>query len=100
VTSSGGNSDDRPSSAAMENFLGRVHGVIIAVSEYLPPASVDTASRLAEHGEPAEALVQLAWAIENSNTRVPACTIDAIYELGTGINDPTHLPDDLRRFAS
>lgn len=91
--------DERPSMSAMEDYLGRVRGVVIAASDYLPQGSLETAVRMVDHGEPPEALIQLAWAIVAEDARVPSWVIDAIYDLGASINDPGHLPPGLRNFA-
>ena len=85
--------------SAMEDYLGRVRGVVMAASDYLPPESVEHAVRLVEHGEPPEALIQLAWAIVTEGSHVPGWIIDAVYDLGASINDPEHLPPNLRDFA-
>jgi hypothetical protein len=90
---------ERPSVSAMEEYLGRVRAVVIAASDYLPPESVEDAVSMVEHGEPPEALIQLAWAIVAEGAHVPGWIIDAIYDLGASINDPDHLPLDLRNFA-
>ena len=82
----------------MERYHGRVLGVIVAAEEAIG-TSVDDAHRLAAHGEPPEALVQLAWAISRSGQKVPRWIIEAIHELGDEINDPSHLPPDLGSLA-
>ena len=82
----------------MDAYVGRVHAVVIALSDYLSPNDLGLADHLIDHGEPPEALISLAWAIVESGVHVPEWTIDAIYELGEGINDPSHLPPNLRDF--
>jgi hypothetical protein len=86
--------------AAMEQWLGEVRGVLIALSDFIPSDALSIPSRLIDHGEAPEALVQMAWVITNYEVRVPSWIIDAIYELGGQINDPEHLPPNLRDFAA
>jgi hypothetical protein len=83
----------------MERWLGKVRGVLIALTDFVPAKALSQASELIDHGEPAEGLVQMAWVIVSREVRVPSWIIDAIYELGEQINDPDHLPPNLRDFA-
>ena len=91
--------EQRPSLSEMENYLGRVRGVIIATEDAIG-SPADGAHQLADHGEPAEALVQLAWFIDGSGRQVPGWIVDAIRELGDNLIDPSHLPPDLDQWGS
>lgn len=90
---------ERRSMSAMEDYLGRVRAVVIAASDYLLAESVEDAVRMVKHGEPPEALIQLAWAIVAEDARIPSWIVEATYDLGASINDPDHLPPDLRNYA-
>lgn len=84
----------------MERWLGEVRGVLIALTDFVPPEALSIPSRLIEHGEAPDGLVQMAWVIANHGVRVPSRIIEAIYELGGQINDPAYLPTNLRDFAA
>ncbi len=84
----------------MERWLGKMRGVLIALTDFVPSEALSIPSRLIENGEAPEGLVQMAWVITNHDVRVPSWIIEAIYELGGQINDPDHLPPNLRDFAA
>ena len=83
----------------MEDWSGRVMGVVIALDGHLSVAAVNQARDLIDHGEAPEGLISLAWCIVAERARVPRWTVDAIHELGDGVNDPADLPENLREFA-
>ena len=86
--------------AAMERWLGKMRGVLIALTDFVPSEALTVPSRLIDHGEAADGLVEMAWVITNHDVRVRSWIIEAIYKLGGQINDPDHLPPNLRDFAS
>lgn len=79
----------------MDAYQGRVEAVLIAASEVVPAQMLDDTQRLVEHGEPAEGLLQLAWAITNARAQVPAWIVASLRELTAGLIPPDLLPDDL-----
>jgi hypothetical protein len=81
--------------SAMELYLGRVQGLLIALDAMVPPGALSNAERLVEHGEPAEGLAAAAWVISNSDSRVPQWIVDDIYEMTAGLVALEHLPEDL-----
>ena len=83
----------------MERWLGEVRGVLVALKDFVPSEALSIPSRLIEHGEAPDGLVELAWVITNHGVRVPSWIVEAIYELGAQINDPEHLQPNLRDFA-
>jgi hypothetical protein len=85
--------------SAIEAYVGRVRAVVIARSDYLSADDLGFAGHPIDHGAPAEALVQIAWAIVESGVRVPDWRIQAIYDLGDGINDPYPCRRNLREFS-
>lgn len=84
----------------MERWLGEVRGVLIALTDFIPSEALHIPSRLIERGEAPDGLVQMAWVIANHGVRVPSWIIEAIFALGEQINDPDHLPTNLRAFAA
>lgn len=89
-----------PSTADMEAYVGRVRGLVVALDGTLDPETLDFANHLIDHGEPPEALVTLAWALDERGESVPRWVVESIFELGEGINDSRHLPSGLRRLAT
>lgn len=82
---------------AMERYVGRCEAVVIGLSGKLPAEDLDRAQHLIDHGEPAEALLLLAWCIVERRVVVSASaardirllTADLIAEqdLPTGLSD-------------
>ena len=81
--------------AAMEAYLGRVQGVLVAASETIPPAEMRQAQHLVDHGEPAEGLLELAWVVTRGDHRVPGWVVDGIKELTAGLVPAGELPGNL-----
>ena len=81
--------------AAMEAYLGRVQGVLVAANATIPPAEMRQAQQLVDHGEPAEGLLELAWVITRGDHRVPGSVVDGIKELTAGLVPAGELPDNL-----
>ena len=86
--------DDRVSASAMEAYLGRVHALMVAASGTVPAEQLQQAHRLIEHGEPAEGMLYLAWAVTNGNYRIPRWVVDGIRDTTVGMVQ-TELPPDL-----
>lgn len=83
----------------MEAYRGRVEAMLIAASEVMPGVALEDAQSLVDHGEPSEGLLQLAWAISNSRTQVPAWIVASIRELSVDLVPPEMLPKDVGDFA-
>ena len=85
---------------AHPHLLLRRHVLEVAAAiDDLPEILRFDAIELIEHGEPAEGLCSLAWAIVNAKVRVPRELIDAIYKYTSGLVDEKHLPPDLADYA-
>lgn len=84
--------DDRSSQDA---YLGRVRGLRIAVDGYLPTEAFTGVDSLIDHGDPAEGVCSLAWALHNARVAVPGWVNQAIRDLTHGMIDPEHLPPRL-----
>jgi len=76
----------------MEEYLGRVRGLRITAEEYLPPDALTEVDTLIEHGEPAEGVCSLAWALHNAEVAPPDWMLQAIQDLTRGIVDRVHMP--------
>jgi hypothetical protein len=79
----------------MEDYLGRVHGLVIAVADDLTHDQYQEVSHLIEHGEPAEGLRSLAWIISEEGLTVDRLIVSGIRSLTEGLIDPEDLPADL-----
>jgi hypothetical protein len=80
----------------MEDYLGRVHGLRIAAGDLLPAEALTDVDSLIEHGEPAEGVCSLAWALHNADVASPPWVNEAILDLTNELIDPAHMPPPLR----
>src|SRR3954454_564468 len=71
----------KPSISSMEAYLGRAQGLVISLTGIVSASALDRAQHLIDHGEPAEGMVSLAWAIVNEDRLVPSECVDAISDL-------------------
>lgn len=83
-----------------DEYLGRVRATAWRAAEYVPVDRLEEVHRLIDHGEPAEGLCSLAWAIANSQVQVPKELIEAIYEYTAELIDEEFLPPDLGDYAA
>lgn len=83
-----------------EEYVGRVRAIAWRGAEYVPVAQLEEVHRLIDHGEPAEGLCSLAWAIVNAQVSVPADLIEAIYEYTADLVDDEFMPPGLRELAN
>jgi hypothetical protein len=81
--------------SAQDAYLGRVHGLRIAVCGDVSAESLAQVDSLIEHGEPAEGVCSLAWALHNAQVAVPAWVNETIRDLTEGMVDPVHMPPRL-----
>ncbi|NED97101.1 hypothetical protein G1H11_17515 [Phytoactinopolyspora alkaliphila] len=81
-----------------EEYLGAVKAVAWEAADYLPAERLAEVHSLIDHGEPAEGLCSLAWAIVNEQVQVPAALINAIYEFTAEVIEDEFMPTDLRKF--
>jgi hypothetical protein len=82
-----------------DDYLGRVRAVAWLASGYLRAEQLEEVNELIEHGEPAEGLCSLAWAIVNMRAPVPAELINSIYEYTAELIDADHMPPNLHEYA-
>ena len=80
----------------MEAYLGRVHGLRIALADLLPSGAFAQADSLIEHGEPAEGVCYLGWALHNAGVQAPDWAVRDVQELTAGLVDPEDLPPEFR----
>lgn len=59
------------------DYHGLVQAIAWEVADYVSASGLDEAQRLIVHGEPAEGMCSLAWAIVNEDAHVPAHMIEA-----------------------
>lgn len=83
-----------------EEYLGAVKAVAWQAGDYLPEDRLTDVHDLIDHGEPAEGLCYLAWAIVSERVQVPAHLIDAVYEFTAELVDDESMPSDLRDYAA
>jgi hypothetical protein len=91
---------ERPSNAAMEEYLGRVQGLVISLTGTLSPKALDDAQHLIDHGEPAEGLLYLAWGIVNEGQIVSPACVETILVLTEGLVARTDFPPDFAERAT
>lgn len=82
-----------------EEYLGAVRAVAWRAGDYISAAGLADVHDLIEHGEPAEGLCYLAWAIVNAQVRIPRDLIDSIYEYTAELIDEEFMPPNLRDYA-
>lgn len=82
-----------------EDYLGRVRATAWQAAEYLPRSRLEQVHRLIDHGEPAEGLRALAWAIVRESIKVPSSLIQAIREGTAELIEDESMPADLDQFA-
>jgi len=81
--------------SAQDAYLGRVQGLRIAMGDYVSAESLTQVDSLIDHGEPAEGVCSLAWALYNAQVAAPGWVNDDIRDLTDGIVDREHLPPPL-----
>ena len=79
-----------------DDYVGRCRGLVISLSDSLPPDEVNWAMHLIDHDEPAEGLNSLAWSIESLHDAVDPKTASAIRELTDGLVPLDTLPPSLQ----
>ena len=82
-----------------EEYLGRVRATAWRAAEYVPADRLEEVYELIDHGEPAEGLCSLAWAIVNAQVHVPRDLIEAIQEYTAELVDDEFMPPNLGDFA-
>lgn len=81
--------------STQDDYLGSVHGIVIAASDDLTAEQQQEVWHLIDHGEPAEALRTLAWIISDEKLLVDRLIILGIRRLTDGFIDLSDLPADL-----
>lgn len=83
-----------------DEYVGRCRGLLISLSESLPPDEVGWAMHLIDHDEPAEGLTSLAWSIESVHGGVDAETASVIRGLSAGLVPLDALPPSVQSVAA
>ncbi|HET8970952.1 MAG TPA: hypothetical protein VFN19_07830 [Candidatus Nanopelagicales bacterium] len=78
-----------------DDYLGSVHGIVIAASDDLTDEQQHEVWHLIYHGEPAEALRTLAWIISDEDLVVDRLIVMGIRRLTDGFLNLGDLPADL-----
>jgi len=79
----------------LEDYLGRVRAIMWRAAEYVSAAGLAEAQRLVDHGEPAEGMCSLAWAIVNEDVRVPMDLVRDIREHAADLVSNEFMPEHL-----
>lgn len=82
-----------------DEYLERVRVVARQAADFLPTARLEEVFRLIEHGEPAEGLCSLAWAVVSEKVLVPESMIKEIHEFTAELIDDEFMPANLDSFA-
>ena len=81
--------------SSQDDYLGSVHGIVIAASDDLTTEEQQEVWHLIDHGEPVEALRTLASIITDEKLVVDRPIVLGIRRLTDGLIDPSDLPADL-----
>lgn len=82
-----------------DEYLENVRGTLADARSFLPPVRLAEVEDLIEHGEPAEGMCSLAWAIVREQVRVPRQLINEIREHSSGLVEAESMPPNLDDFA-
>lgn len=82
---------------ALDDYLGRVRGLLISLADRLTPEECAEVEHLIAHGEPAEGLRTLAWIIVDERKTIPAEAMASLRELTAGMIEVDHMPPGLDR---
>jgi hypothetical protein len=85
--------------SAMDDYLGRVQAALWDAAGWVSAERRAWAQHLVDHGEPAEGMRALAFAIVDEGTLVPRSLIAAIRELSAGLVDDEDMPGNLDDFG-
>jgi len=66
----------------MDEYAGRVQVIIWRAVDFVTAEGVKSAQHLADHGEPAEGMLALAWVISGRQAVVPDDLAQDIYDHG------------------
>ena len=80
----------------MDAYLRRCHDFFDEVRGLVPDLDLRDAESLLQHGEPAEGVSNLAWALASSNKEVPPHLGQTIRELTAELIPEDELPDQFR----
>lgn len=76
-----------------DEYLGLVRATAWRAADYVPADRLEEVNRLIDHGDPAEGLCSLAWAIVNMQVRVPGDLVGDIVRYTREIIAEELLPD-------
>ncbi|HET8984071.1 MAG TPA: hypothetical protein VFN47_15370 [Pedococcus sp.] len=82
--------------AAMEAYLRRCLDFFDEVRGLVPDLDLRDAESLLEHGEPAEGVSNLAWALASSDKEVPPHLGETIRQLTAELIPEDELPEQFR----
>lgn len=88
--------ESKPSYEAMLAYRGRLLTFIREFSEYLSVDQIGEIVQLVDHGEPAEALISLAWKLDRIGYAPSSATLVNFHQLAGGLIDLHHLPERYR----
>jgi hypothetical protein len=80
----------------MDAYLRRCLDFFDEVRGLVPRLDLRDAESLLQHGEPAEGISNLAWALASSNTEVPPRLGETIRELTAELIPEDELPEQFR----
>lgn len=80
----------------MDAYLRRCLDFFDDVRELVPRLNLRDAESLLQHGEPAEGVLNLAWALASSDKEVPAHLGETIRELTAELIPEDELPERFR----
>ena len=82
--------------AAMDAYLRRCLDFFDVVRGLAPDLDLRDAESLLQHGEPAEGVSNLAWALASSNKELPPRLAETIRELTAELIPEDELPEQFR----
>ncbi|WP_367991721.1 hypothetical protein [Nocardioides eburneus] len=86
--------------SAVDIYIKNVIATLDLAKKYLPVEELLEAERLVDHGEPAEGMCSIAWAISNVGVMVPRELIDRVRAYSSELVEEEFMPPDLDSFAA
>ena len=84
----------------IDDYYHRARAIVWEAAGYVSEARLDEVRRLIDHGEPAESLCSLAWAIVAEEAQVPRRMIEDIRLYSSDLVCEELMPGNLSQFAA
>jgi len=85
--------------SAIDDYLGRVLVTVWSAAGWVSKEGLARVQHLVDHGEPAEGMRSLAWAIVTEKTLVPVSVIRSIRNYSAELVPVEFMPEDLDAYG-